>query len=586
MRRVWQILFAAAAVWIAALTQRGAALAVDEIEFFRATRWVGEGAVPFRDFWEHHTPLQWLLFAPVARLFANGPGAGAVVTLRWAQLALWVAALVLLTKIVRRRGLDPWPALALLLVSASFVGKALEYRVDVPGNLAFLAAVALIGSREARRPAWIAFGAFMSAAVLANMRLAPLVIVTAIAALFWRGGEGRWRWNGRALWMFVGVAAVAAAFLGYLAATAALQPFLDAVIGYNTTSARLLEVHTFWDAFLTPLWTLDPGGIAYWLAAIAGGVLAVRRRREGGPLQFFLLLAIAAVVTIALMKVQYDYHFQICYLLLFPLVASALAALTRPLWRGVAAAVAAVALLVSLLQILPAFGSEMEYQDRVMTGADRVTLPGERVFDGAGFALRRKPAYRYWFLTTGVRMMAARRLIEPYGLGDLAADPPAAIVADYRFRLYLETFPRVAEYTTRHYVPLYRNLWVPGMTIVAGPSPGRVAWTAPRAGQYDIWASEALVRHPWLTHPLAYASIRGPLAARYAIPLAKLPPAPPDQLQWIVDGARQFPGTRDLILRKGSRVELVATVTVPTGILLVPHGMDTLCLGPEGDFDF
>src|SRR6185295_16771716 len=168
MRRGWQALFAAAVLWIAALVQRGAGLAVDEVEFFRATGWVGEWAVPFRDFWEHHTPLQWLLFAPVARLFANGPGVESVVILRWAQLALWIVTLALLTRIVRRRGLDPWPALVLLLVATSFVRKALEYRVDVPGNLAFIAAVALIVSREARRSTWIAFGVLMSAAVLAN----------------------------------------------------------------------------------------------------------------------------------------------------------------------------------------------------------------------------------------------------------------------------------------------------------------------------------------------------------------------------------------------------------------------------------
>ena len=30
----------------------------DEIEFFRATDWVWRGLVPYRDFWEHHTPLQ------------------------------------------------------------------------------------------------------------------------------------------------------------------------------------------------------------------------------------------------------------------------------------------------------------------------------------------------------------------------------------------------------------------------------------------------------------------------------------------------------------------------------------------------
>ena len=45
----------------------------DEIEMFRATDWVRQGLVPYRDFWEHHTPLQWFLFAPVAALTSSSP---------------------------------------------------------------------------------------------------------------------------------------------------------------------------------------------------------------------------------------------------------------------------------------------------------------------------------------------------------------------------------------------------------------------------------------------------------------------------------------------------------------------------------
>ena len=44
--------------WCAAMLHRGEPLAWDEIEFFRATRWIAEGRLPFRDYWEHHLPLQ------------------------------------------------------------------------------------------------------------------------------------------------------------------------------------------------------------------------------------------------------------------------------------------------------------------------------------------------------------------------------------------------------------------------------------------------------------------------------------------------------------------------------------------------
>jgi hypothetical protein len=564
MNRSWRLLFAAAILWIAALAQRGLPLAVDEVEFFRATKWAGEGLVPFRDFWEHHLPLQWIALGPVASLFANGPGVEAVVAMRWAQIAIWAAIFVLLVRLARRAGLNPWPALVLLLVSSSFVRKAIEYRVDVPGNLAYLGGVALIAFGAGPRR-WLGFGALMSAAVLTNMRLAPLVVVTAALVFFWRAEERRWSWNPRALWMIGGIVPVAVAFVGWLFATGAWPHFVDGVFRYNETSARLLEVNTFFDALLVPLWTLDVAGIAFWIAGIAGAVLALRAIREPGPLQFFALLLIGSIVTIVLMEVQYDYHFQNVYLLMLPLVALVLQRINDRV-KLIPILVTAGALCIALIQTLPTFGEAMEYQDAVMTSADRLTLPDETVFDGAGFALRRKPAYRYWFLTTGVRFMAARGLIEPYRM----IPPPAAIIYDYRLALYLRDFPRVAEYATTHYVPVYRNLWVPGMTAIV---PGRAVWVAPRAGTYDLWASKALLNHPWLTKPLEYAAIEGPLATRYSIPLAKLPPTP---VLVTVDGVPQPRGARMLTLKSGSTVEV--TSAYPAGVLLVPHGIGTLCI--------
>src|ERR671913_441884 len=113
MRKAWAALFVVALVWIAAQLHLGQPLGWDEVEFFRATKWTGEGRVPFRDFWEHHTPLQWLVFAPVARLFADGPGASSIVTMRWAQFLVFIAILVLAMRLTR--GPARWWALVLLL---------------------------------------------------------------------------------------------------------------------------------------------------------------------------------------------------------------------------------------------------------------------------------------------------------------------------------------------------------------------------------------------------------------------------------------------------------------------------------------
>lgn len=585
MRRVWTLLLVAGAAWALALLHRGAALGPDEIEFFRATRWTSLGLIPFRDFWEHHTPLQWLLFAPVAGVFGGSPGVAAIVAMRWAQIPLWLATFALIGLFARGRGVSLAIPLTLAILSPTFLRRAIEYRVDLVGSFFFIAAIVLV-SRRASPFRWIAFGGLMSAAVLANMRLAPVVIVTGLLSLYWRAEEEAWKWNPRALWMSVGAVAVAVGFIGWLRMTGSWQPFIDGAIGYNTSSARLIEVHTFFDAFLLPLWSLDITGIAFWIAAFTGLGFVIRDWRNAGSFQFIALIAMASLITVAAMEVHYDYHFQLTWLLLMPFAAVAVERIRKPLWQRVAVAVAAVGLIVFVAQQLPQFGRELQYQDNVMTAADRFTDPGERVLDGTGYALRRTPAWHYWFLTTGVRLLAAEGMIEPYSAEQMAARPPAVIIADYRLALYMEVVPDVARYAATHYVPLYRNLWIPGATIRLSPGTSRVAWIAPRGGRYAVWSSPALPRHPWFSDPIRYASLTGPGAARYAIPLPNLPPMSEGVLRWAVDGVRQPDGIRLLDLRSGSRVELVAETPVAAGVLLVREGVQLLAVGPPEEFLF
>ena len=567
MRKAWGALFVVALVWIAALLHRGQPLGWDEVEFFRATKWTGEGQVPFRDFWEHHTPLQWIVFAPVARFFADGPGASSIVVLRWAQAAVWVAILFLVMRLARRPG--RWWALVLLLAAPLFVRSAIEYRVDVLGNLGFIAALVV-----AMRRRWIAFGVLMSLAVLANMRLAPLVVFTAALMFVWN--EERWRFNPRAAWMLAGVAMVAIPFVAWLIFAGAWQPFLAEILGYNTAHAGLLELNTFRDQLLGPVWLLDPAAIALWLAAIGGCVLALRSIRTPAETQILAILFLASIVAIGIMEVQYEYHFQTTYLLMVPLAALALERLGR--WQWVALTVAAVALLINLLPLAsPSFGVPMRYQDYVMREVDRLTKPDDTVFDGTGYALRRKPAYRYWFLPYGLRFLAEQGKVEPY---DLAKNPPAAIIYNLRMLRWFEIFPHTAVYAVRHYVPVTRDLWLPGMTVALEPG-AAYRWTVPVAGRYTLWASEPLVRHPWLSKPLDLARMKGPLATRYAIPLTQLPIA---RVEWRVDGV--LVPHQTVTLRKGARVDVLSREDRPVGVLLVPAGIGTLATAPAEEFQF
>lgn len=570
--------------WISALVQRAQPLNWDEIEFFRATRWVSEGLIPYRDFWEHHTPLQWFVFAPVAGLFGGGAGVGAVLAMRWAQLPLWIGACVLLFSLMRRGGVDAasrWLALLLLLTSRSFVIWAVQYRVDALGNVLFLCGLALMVSRR-----WITFGVVMSAAALANMRLAPLIVLAALLAAFWSSEEERWRWTPRALSMAIGVVATAGVAIAYLVLTGAWAGFIEGIVGYNSFFNRVTAAQApnmLLPVLLSPFRLSDVSGIALSLLAIAGTVLALRDvRRPFSQIvalpQIVALLFVAALVSLAVASpVQYDYHLQTAWLLMVPLAGLAFTRLlaSQPRFGWLAFATIAVALALNLLDLVnPAFGKGLDYQDLVMKEADRRTAPEAAVWDGTGYALRRRPAYRYWFLPVGVRMMAQQGVIAPY---DPRGNPPAAIVYDQRVQRWLEAFPNVGSYTARHYLPLYRNLLLPGMSTAVEARPLRSVWRVPVTATYDLWAGE-LATQPELARLLG--------SGDGYVDLDRLPRFPYESLQVIVDGVALPRGTRVLTLKKGARVELVSSVPRPAGILFVLHGIRTLGTAPDTPFAF
>ncbi|HJQ38392.1 MAG TPA: glycosyltransferase family 39 protein [Thermoanaerobaculia bacterium] len=552
----------------------------DEIEFYRATKWIAEGRMPFRDFWEHHLPLQWFLFAPFAALI-DSPGTAAIVLMRWAQLVLWVLTLAVLFRLMRDAGIErshAWIAVCALLASPLFVESAVEYRVDIPGDAAFLLAVALVFRRPQSPRAWLAFGALMSAAVLSNLRLVYLVVVTAGLFAFADVRERRWRWNPRALWMAPGALAVAAAFCGWLVAAGAVDEFREAM-RLNVVADRVMaeSAGTFFPILMKPFTMIDVAAMALYLAGFACALLALRELRKPGILQLIALLAILSVLALARLGVHYPYHLQTTLLLLVPLAA----AMVRPgLIRNLTVAGIAVVLVVQLARFTRSNTHvPMQYHDAVMREVDRRTLPAEKVWDGVGAALRREPAYRYWFLPSVVRIAAQRNLIPPYRSHELMQDPPAAILHSVRVRFWFLQFPDAGLYVAHHYVPLYRDLWIPGLsgTLEKGQ---RANWRAPRAGRYRLVASELLPKHPWFFTPFDYAITAGTDATTYEVDLKRLPQVDRRQLQLVVDGVPVDAPV--FTLKKHAHVSLQSNVPNTIGVLIVPDDVTTLFISPEG----
>jgi hypothetical protein len=554
----------------------------DEIEFFRATDWVARGRIPFRDFWEHHTPLQWLVFAPVARV-AGGVGTDAVIAMRWAQVPLWIATFWLAMVWMRRAGLDRfarWTAIAIALCSSFLMLAAVEYRVDTLGCALYLAGLVLAMRMHERRGFAFAAGVVFCLAGFANLRLGPLLAITVLLLRIVDTRARAWRGNVRANWIFAGVLSMLAVAAAWFHATDSLVPMYDQVWREHLLGERQARevAFGFVHRMLVPFGVrilgsvrmfdpagIDIGGIAILALGLWGLGRALARWRT--PDDLFVMGALQAVslLFIAAMKFIYHYHFEIVVVMMLPLIALAVERIPRP---GVVMAIVVAAWCVNAFaSIFRGKELDLQYQDVIMRDVHARTRPGDKVWDGVGWAYRREPAYRFWFLPELARQLVVHRHAPPYRVADFLRDPPAAIVADHNALVWLGIQRDLQRVATRLYMPVWRNLWIPAMN--ARLEPGQtIEWVVPADGAYRLFASPALAAHPWFRRPLFVSSYHEPDAKQLEVRLGA--PAAHPELGWAAVTT----------LRKGQRVTMTSRGAMPLGVFLVPGRDDVLFRQP------
>lgn len=519
----------------------------DEVEYFRATDWVRQGLVPYRDFWEHHTPLQWLLFAPVSAL-AKSDGAGAILFMRWAQAPVWIAALWLLARWMRRTGISAIAtacAILLIICSSMFMLAAVEYRIDALGSALYLAGLFLL---QRDRP--VGAGVVFCLAGLANIRLGPLLVVTVVVAAIR---------NRRAVLSWLAAAATLAVAVVGLALTGSLAVAVRRVWNENYLGDRLSTrtmpefLHRLGVPFgfagrgFEPA-AFDLATVVIIVAGVVGLVRALLRRRD--DLFFLALLQLGSLAFIVAMKFVYHYHFLIVLLMLLPFVAAEIDHLGERRWRLVAAVLVAASAVNLFASLFRGKERDLAYQDFVMRQIN--ARADGKVFDGVGWATRRPSAYRYWFLPTLVFSLEGT-VFEPYTAAAMTSDPPAAIVTDYRAVTWLQQHRDVSAYAVRHYLPEWRNMWLPGMSarLRAGQS---FTFIVPASGTYRVVASPALVPHLWFGHELMAGSF--PTRMPIGLDLARFGPPQGVDLPPRIE------------LRRGQR--LTVTAAEDAGLFIVP----------------
>jgi 4-amino-4-deoxy-L-arabinose transferase-like glycosyltransferase len=125
------------------------ALDPDELEHAHAAWCVARGQIPYVDFFEHHTPWLYLLFAPPFRYFATDTDAAAAVAwLVFARLIMLamttvIVVLVYTLGVMWRDRLAGVIAAALIATASQFLDTMLEFRPDVPALLCFLMSLVL-----------------------------------------------------------------------------------------------------------------------------------------------------------------------------------------------------------------------------------------------------------------------------------------------------------------------------------------------------------------------------------------------------------------------------------------------------------
>lgn len=580
MRFLWWSLLGGLIAWALINLQWGRAIGWDEVEFLRATDWIRQGQVPYRDFFEHHTPLTWFLMAPFETL-SHGHGVGPVLWLRWLQVPMWAVALWRVNVWAREDGKSSWSrylALGCLLGTPFFVFSAIEYRVDTLGTL-----VVILALDRLRRPGLAQAcltGGLLSASVIANLRFGPLAVVMALAASTLDLPGRRWRLQPKRMGMIASGAFLALVpWLLYLSATHSFQDMWHWCVGANRAVAGLVQAsRDFGTYLLYPLSNWDLPGVLLEVGMIAGGWRVLKGFRRPGFVHLLFLAQVANLAFIGAMKVQYLYHFELSLCLAVPFLAISLDWLAEHdgaarLLRWAAPGALAFALLVNGNTLASANDHPtLAYQDQVLKRAAKLAPAGSTVLDGCGWLIDSKPAYRFWFLPLLARVLSTQHQVAPYSPADMERNPPALVIANARLGNMAAESPGIGLMLATQYLPAAPNLWVPGLSRCLAARAPRWTWTVLTGGDYQLLCSPDLALHPWFYSPFAITAPMSDPPPGMLMDPAAFENKGEDQIQWLLDGKPVEFRNGFLRLARGQSLEARFKGPRAIGVMLVPKG--------------
>jgi hypothetical protein len=356
------------------------------------------GLLQYRDFFDNHTPLFHMLWAPL--LSALGESVRTLFWLRLSMLPLYLAALAL-TFAIGRRLLSPraalWGTVLTALLPPFFV-KTLEFRTDVPWALLWLAAVQVATGGAVGPGRLLAVGLLAGAAAAVSLKSSLLIaclVVSALAAAVWPVEAGDTvaaigaRVSGKAvagaLAGIAGLLVIPAAVVLYFQRRGALDALIAGAVRHN------LQVSQH-----------GPSPLRRFLILAVGVPLLLligRWSRRAGPPALArqrLLLALFAGSYLIAVETLWPLVTSQTYLPVEPLLCLMVAAAAVGTGRRAGGAFLVLALAVELVIDLlhgPLRGDQTRAGTAMAAAALRLTAPGEAVFDDKGDAVFRRRAF-------------------------------------------------------------------------------------------------------------------------------------------------------------------------------------------------
>lgn len=461
---------------------------IDEWQYGHATWLVGRGDVPYRDFYEHHVPLSYVLHAPL--LADEAPFPERALRLRSIVFA-WIASLSVLfgAAIFAATRSAPLAILTAFLPFSFGFGllSLVDYRADNFAAFLFLAALALVEvnrSRARRGPSLVA-GVLLGLALWTTQKMVYVVGGTGLALAVLdlarrRAGASRPR-VARPGALLLGLGATLGAGTVALAAAGVLGQAFEITVLHAVAHEGAhppMPLSRFAAPFLarTPITTP--------LFAVAA-LLALATPHG----RFWLVPLTVAAASGAAIRAQFPYNYVLACLLLgiAALAGFAWVVQTIPL-RGRLEAARPLLWLLPLLVLPEQIGftsgvSDNRHQLALLAAVERFTDPDDVVIDGAGAALFR-PHASYWWYHGG----AHRRILPEVFSGRLLEDYRRSAAPLWIRDLRLRGLPQaVRDFFASHYVRVDGDLYALGFRLPpGGDAPRSVELDVVRAGDWNV----------------------------------------------------------------------------------------------------